>query len=202
MALTTYDGLKTAIATWMARDDLGNYIPDFIQLAESYINRRLRCREMMETVTLSPASGIYTLPDDYLSFRRVVMDNGTRYVLKVITPEVADQMYSTAAAGIPIHFTIIGDEMRVFPSVEADIELTYWQKIPALSSSVTTNWLLEKMPEIYLRTACFYAADFIKDSASAQSNLGLADSLIEQLQSDDTLANYSRAGIVSAEVRP
>jgi len=38
MAITTYGELKSAIATWLARDDLGAAIPDFIALFEAAAN--------------------------------------------------------------------------------------------------------------------------------------------------------------------
>ena len=41
MALDTYANLKTAIANFLARDDLTDEIDDFIDLTEADFNRRL-----------------------------------------------------------------------------------------------------------------------------------------------------------------
>ena len=46
MALDSYTNLKTAIANFLARDDLTSEIDDFIDLTEAYFNRRLRIRAM------------------------------------------------------------------------------------------------------------------------------------------------------------
>ena len=51
MALNNYANLKTAIANFLARDDLTTEIDDFIDLTEADFNRRLRVRAM-ETVDL------------------------------------------------------------------------------------------------------------------------------------------------------
>jgi hypothetical protein len=52
MALNSYTNLKTAIANFLARDDLTSEIDDFIDLTEADFNRRLRVRSM-ETVDSS-----------------------------------------------------------------------------------------------------------------------------------------------------
>ena len=46
MALNNYANLKTAIANFLARDDLTTEIDDFIDLTEADFNRRLRIRAM------------------------------------------------------------------------------------------------------------------------------------------------------------
>ncbi len=48
MAITTYSELKTALGNWLNRDDLTAVIPDFISLAETDINRKLRHYKMIE----------------------------------------------------------------------------------------------------------------------------------------------------------
>ena len=66
MAIVDYSTLQSSIANWLARADLANVIPDFIQLAESRINRDLRVRKMQKTIYGLSSSGKITLPDDYL----------------------------------------------------------------------------------------------------------------------------------------
>ena len=43
MALTTYSTLKAEIASYLNRDDLTTHLDTFIDLAESRLNRDLRC---------------------------------------------------------------------------------------------------------------------------------------------------------------
>ena len=50
MALDTYTNLKTAIANFLARDDLTSEIDDFIDLTEAEFNRELRIRAMETSV--------------------------------------------------------------------------------------------------------------------------------------------------------
>ena len=71
MAITTYSELQSAIARWLARDDISGNIPDFITLFETAANRRLRVQQQEAVTTLTPSSGSVALPSDYLSWRRV-----------------------------------------------------------------------------------------------------------------------------------
>ncbi len=47
MALTDYSSLKTSVASYLARSDLTDQIPDFIRLAEERLARDLRTRKML-----------------------------------------------------------------------------------------------------------------------------------------------------------
>ena len=51
--------------------------------------------------------------------------------------------------------------------------LYYYQKIPALSGSVTTNWLLAKSPETYLYAALIEGAIYLRDEDSGALSVGV-----------------------------
>jgi hypothetical protein len=69
MSLSSYADLQTQIANWLASDDLTTYIPDFITLFEAAACRKLKVRPQETTTTLTPSSGVATLPTDYLGHR-------------------------------------------------------------------------------------------------------------------------------------
>ena len=58
MSINTYDDLKTALASWLARDDLTEFIPDFITLFEASACRELRVRPAETTATSVTASSV------------------------------------------------------------------------------------------------------------------------------------------------
>jgi hypothetical protein len=64
MALATYSDLKTAIGDWSfdAGSVLSSFYDDFIDLAESRLNRHLRVREMEADEDLTLVSGVGSLP--------------------------------------------------------------------------------------------------------------------------------------------
>ena len=51
MSITNYTNLKTTLAAYLNREDLTAYLGDFINLAESRLNKELRVREMVSIDT-------------------------------------------------------------------------------------------------------------------------------------------------------
>ena len=148
MALTTYANLETAVANWLARDDLTSYIPDFIVLFEACANRRLRVRQMETTTTLTPSSGSATLPTDYLSWRRVTWTGSTRVELEYVEPSWLQAAYPDTPAATPKVFTIEGDTLKVRPTSTTGLEFQYYAKVGALATAA--NWLFTAHPDLYL----------------------------------------------------
>ena len=69
MALDSYTNLKTAIANFLARDDLSSEIDDFIDLTEADLNRRLRIRAMENVSSFTIDSETEALPTGFLQVR-------------------------------------------------------------------------------------------------------------------------------------
>ncbi len=208
MAISTYSELLTAIEDWSVRPDLTSYIPDFVTLATAMFNvgqqgvKPVRTREMEEVATLSPTSGVFTVPSDYLQYRRVVELASWRRELHYIAPSYAEQAYGDRPSGQPRDFTIIGSSLYAFPTTANDLELTYYQQIPNLSVSNTTNWLLTKAPHIYLHGGLFQLAMFISDNDLLQRSTAILVSAIDGLNQQDEMGNYARAAVRMPGVRP
>lgn len=208
MAITSYSELVTAIEANMARSDLSAYIPDFIIQAEQVFNHgseeidALRVRDMEAIVSLSPAANVYTLPTDYLQYRRVTEKASPRRPLDYIEPTAVDQLYPFRQSGLSNHFTIIGPSLYTYPISTNDVELTYYALIPALTDSATTNWLITKAPSLYLRMSLMFAADFIRDDAEVAKQAQMAKALIAGMNRSGMMANMARAGLTIQGVVP
>lgn len=202
MAITTYAELQTAVMDYLDRPDLSSFVTTFITLAEGSINARLRVRQMETVANLTPTAGAVTLPTDYLQYRRVVDLGSPRNELDYVSPSVADNLYPYGTAGRALDFTIIGDSLKTYPLTSYDVELTYYAAVPALSVSNTTNWLLTKRPELYLRLSIAHAANFIQDNQAASLNLQLAEALMMSMEQENELANYARANTRLKSVSP
>lgn len=164
MALATYSDLQASVASWMARDDLNTYIPDFITLFEAAACRRLKVRPMETTTTLTPSSGVATLPSDFLGYRRVTWTGTPIRELLYVTPPIYSSYLNTTGAQALV-FTIEGSNLRVAPSDDTALTFTYTQKTAAVSSSL--NWLYTNYPDAYLFGALCEANAFIKDPTKA-----------------------------------
>lgn len=208
MAITDYSSLVTAIGDDLARSDLTSYIPDFIMQAEHVFNHGsesidpLRVRDMETIDSLSPTSNVYTLPDDYLQYRRVTEEASPRRPLDYIDPMGVDQLYPLRASGYSNHFTIIGNSLYTYPLSTNDVELVYYATIPALTSVATTNWLITKAPSLYFRMSLMFAASFIKNDGEIAKNAQMAKALIDGMNRSGMMANYARAGLTFRGITP
>lgn len=162
--ITTYDELKAAVGSWLKRTSLDTEIPNFIQLAEAHFNRVIRAVEMETRATNTADSEFLALPDDFISMRELHIEGSRDKPLKYVTPQEMTQMEYRGYTGVPFAYTVMDDQIKLFPAPSAtnteDFEMIYLQKIPALSASNTTNWLLDSHPDIYLHGALIQAEGF------------------------------------------
>lgn len=207
MAINSYATLRTAIADWLAREDLGDYIQDFVTLAENWLNygsldsSPLRCREMETTATLTMTDGVGTVPSDFLQTIRAVEDGSVRQVLQYITPQAMDTLLPSRYGGPGYFYTIVGDELQTAPLVSNDVLLTYYQALPPLAEN-DENWLILKAPGIYLRASLAQAAEFLKNDAEAAKQASMAQALMAGLNRSDMVGRYARAGVTIAGCTP
>ena len=200
MAFSTYAELASQLESYSDRSDVTSSLGTFISLATAGLNHGneavdhpLRVREMMKVSSLTTLSSVYTLPADYLQYRRVVLSTGGRRPLQYITPDMADYMYGDRPFGVGDAFTIIGDEMHVFPGSYSNIELTYYQAIPEISSGTDTNWVLTKYPHLYLQAALLELYKFVKDAQAAAISAQLVNATIKAMHRKNEMSEFANA---------
>jgi hypothetical protein len=165
MAITTYAELQSAVASWLARDDLTTNIPDFITLFEASACRKLRVRPTEVEATLTPASGVATLPTDFLGVRRLTWEGSTPRELAYVHPSYLQGMYPSSEDGIPTSYTIEGGSVLLRPTSDENLTLVYRAKTAAVSGAL--NWLFTSNPDIYLFGALTEAYMFNRDAENA-----------------------------------
>ena len=195
MAISTYSELVTAIENWSDRTDLASRIPEFIALAEAKFNRKLRLYRMeaIDTGTLSAATDTISFPADMAALSKVQINSSATYILEQMSKELLIRKYPSSGTGIPSAFTINGNQIEVKPIADGDYtyELTYFQKIPALSASNTTNWLLSLYPDAYLYGALLELSPYLKDSEETQVWATLYRFVVEEITASDNRDRYS-----------
>ena len=204
MAITNYGELRTAVQSWMFdAGDVGTNAADMVTLAQGYLNRRIRCRDMITQSNITPSSGLFAIPSDYLQVRHVVELYGTsRRPLNLITLEKADRIFPDREAGLGQFYAIIGSNIRVFPTITNDIELTYYARLGAFASDAATDWLLTKFPNLYLSAACMYAAEFLKDDAEVQKQAAIVEMYVSMLNAEDDAAELADASFMAEGYNP
>jgi hypothetical protein len=165
MALTTYTEIQEGIQRILQRDDLNGHIPDFIILGEARLNSILRVREMMTSATITLTAGTGSLPTDYLEHTRVYANSSPVISLEQVDPDWAIEKYPDTAATTGEYFYILGSSIFTKPVCSSTLAMLYYQKIPALASNLSGNWITSRSPGLYLYSACLEAAPFIDDDA-------------------------------------
>ena len=73
--------------------------------------------------------------------------------------------------------------------------MTYWRKVDVLSTSNTTNWLIDDHPDIYIYGALVHTAPYLKDDARLpvwESRLEKAINEIDQATEDEMFSGSMR----------
>lgn len=187
MTITSYSDLQTSAANWIARSDLNSIVPDCITLFEAEANRTLRVRQMMATQSTTPSSGQFSLPTDFLEVVRVTWTGSSnKRNLEYVHPSYLQSQYPDTPASTPSVFTIEGSTdsvgiVRIMPTDSTAIDFVFYQKITALSTSNTSNWLLAAHPDIYLAGTLVELNMFVKDYDTVAAWRSKRDALFDEI---------------------
>jgi hypothetical protein len=199
MSISTYTELKTAVANFLARDDLTSQIPNFIQLAESRMSRELETRdqEKRATATLTSGDEYIALPTDLREVREVSLGTDPKTVLSYFSPSSLDSTYSSNGSGKPLGFSIVGGEMKLRPIPDAGYtaEIVYIGSLSSLSDSNLTNVVLSRHPDAYLYGALAEAYAFLLDETRAAQYMQRFSLAIEEIKVDEQRANYGTGSL-------
>lgn len=198
MSISTFAELKSNIADFLNRDDLTSVIPTFISLAEAQINRDLRHWKMKTRLSFVIDSEYEDLPDDWLE--TVSLNAGNKYPLKLASREtIADKrMGSEDTSGIPQFYSHVADQFEIYPTPNDTYtgDLLYYKKVPALSDSNTTNWLLSDSPDVYLYGALLHSAPYLQEDGRAATWAQLYGAAMQKLNLSSETATMSGSGLV------
>ena len=189
MSLATYTDLQTSVANWLHRTDLTANIPDFITLAESRINRKLRAiLPQVETdLTITPGTRFIKIPDDVVEIQSLWL---TYYQpRRQLTYKNPTDLVLNISAGMPNYWTIDGANLA-FDGI-CDQAYTFTVRtfqVFRLSTSAPTNWLLTTHPDVYLYAALIESAPFIRDNEQLAIWKGAYDIAIDEVQDKESRA--------------
>lgn len=199
MALTTYSELQTAVQNWL--DDTNTLpaarVQEFIALAEADINRRLRVRDGLASVTdvTVPSTATVALPADFGGVRSLsVVAGGSETPLAQMAPNAALEAYYGYGSGTPIHYTLEAANIRLYPTPDAAYTYTlqYWAKLAALSDSNTSNWLLASHPDVYLFGSLSHAEGYRINDQRLVGWKTLYEGALEQVLQQSIADNIGR----------
>jgi hypothetical protein len=198
--ITNYTTLVSTVADYLNRQDLSAQIPTFIQLAESDLNTRLRCREMIVRATTTNDDEYVRLPLDFLEGINLQLVGG-QSPLRYITLDEADIVNARQGYNAPTFYSLMNGAIELVPppatGVDVEIEMVYYGKITALSEANQTNWLLLKAPDVYLYGALVHAAPFLMDDQRISVFGSFYSQRVEALNDESQKSLHSGSPLVA-----
>jgi hypothetical protein len=145
-----------------------------------------------QSTSIAITSGRATLPADALEIVYAQVASSEDEPLEQITPQQLTMLRRTRTrnAANPRFYAIVGRDIVVTPTpASGSLDLDYYQRLPVLSDSNTTNWLLTDSPHIYLYTSLLHATPFLMDDARyAVFNNTVSQQVMAAVRSQQTLA--------------
>lgn len=185
MAFTDYLDLRTAVLELVGRTDITDVFDRFTKLAESRLNREMRCRDQITETPVVVSGGVGALPSDFREMIGVYNANGYEFVAQPVQ------------AVKPPHFGFYSISGSNLVGNDGTYTVQYYAALPTLTTGLTaTNWLLAKYPETYLYAVASEALKY----PPIQTELvpafeGYRDAAIMDAHADDQSQRYSRARV-------
>lgn len=184
MTITTYAGLSTAAFRRLNRAADTTAFNDCLELTEAEINRRLALspvRPMHTVATSTVTTEYWAAPTDIIDVDSFAI--GDDPILATTAQNIAAMFEADTETGQPKFYAQVGDEFRFHPTPDTSYEttLTYWARVPALTSLATTNWLSLKHPDVYFHGVLAHLYQEYFDAENADTQAGLFDLALQKV---------------------
>ena len=198
MPITTYSELQTVIADFLDRDDQTERIKTFIDLAEVNMGRLVRHWRMERRSTAILDTQYSALPTDFLEPIRLQVQANPPHALELVGQgELMSRREITSdTQGKPRYYAITDGSIEAFPTPDANytLEMVYYGRIPALTTSNTSNWVLQYHADAYLYGALIHSAPFLGEDARMATWAALYQSAIDAINMESDKAKSSGSG--------
>lgn len=197
----TYDGLKASVADFLNRGELLSVVPDFIKLAEGQMARRFvsRIKQGMNyprrlvgrsDATFLQGNEYATVPANFQGPLELMLMGTPPIELDYIDNANLQREKRLARwTGAPKWYTVVGPEFQLFPAPDKryTAELTYIARVPAVSGTNPTNWILTDYPDAYLYGALTASAPYLKDDGRVEMWGTLFTAAIDDICNSDPM---------------
>ena len=148
--------------------------------AEAVFNRELRTPKMETEAQFAVTAEQTDLPTDFLKMRAVYQEATPDRPLISMSPDGIRKLYR-GQAGTPEAYAIENRRLIIGPVGDTVVTLLYYGRIPALTDSNPTNWLLDEHPDVYLHQVLAILFNKIGDTERAALNATYAANLLEAI---------------------
>lgn len=188
----TYAELKTAITNWSKRGDITSYLDDVIQMGEKYLFRKIRTRDMETALSVTIASGVATIPTDYVAMKYAYVDGSPTQPLQMKSAQWIQLNYpERSSSGKPAFMSADAGNFIFgpYPDSGYTIKGIYFKRLTAVSSSA--NALFTNNPDVYLFAALAELEPFLKNDKRIGLWVSKRDQLIMDINKENDESLYS-----------
>ena len=196
-----YTEIKTLAYAYADREDtdsLDRY-DDFLRIAESNINRKLKTLDSATqdvTAIVAPLAFI-SKPADFGGVRRIIYvdANSVKHTMKYVPEHVREDEFKIEAyRSLPsdIYYAQGTEDITFSHTFEdGEIRMSYYRKVPQLTSGSPTNWVGDDFPDAYVFGVRAEIAAFVKNMQSAADWEARMEKVISEIVAEDSERRWS-----------
>ena len=200
--ITSYATLQTAVADYLARDDLASYIPNFIQNAENKLYRSINLRNEETALSVSISSGLATVPTgsgvEFKALKFAYYDATPVHPLQWVSIEELYRDYPNRSTSTTSPSVISREGTSfIFGPAAADGTLKgiYYAKKAGLRTT-DPSWYVTNAPDVLLYASLLEAEPFIKNSAQIVVWQQFLIDAMDTLKEEQNNAETSFGGLI------
>lgn len=187
-----YSSLQTAVADYLTRDDLGSFIPNFIQNAENKLHRTLNLRNEETALNVSISSGVAAVPTGFKALKFAYFDATPSQLLQWVPVETVYNDYpNRSSSATPCLISREGSNFIFGPaSKDGTLKGIYYKKPDPLRTT-DPSWYVTNAPELLLYGALLEAEPFIQNDARLATWQNLFKDAVATLREEQDNAETS-----------
>lgn len=196
--ITSYATLQTAIADYLARDDLTTFVPNFVQNAENKLYRTLNLRNEETALSVSISSGVAAVPSDFKALKYAYFDGSPVNPLKWTTADELYKDYPLRTNGTTPKLIAREGSNFIFGPVSKDGTLKgiYYAKQDPLRTT-DPSWYVTNAPDVLLYASLLEAEPFIHNDPRIGVWKDFLLDALETLKAEQNHAEYSKGALQS-----
>ena len=202
--ITNYATLQTAVADYLARDDLSTFVPNFVQNCENKLYRTLNLRNEETALSVNISSGVAAVPSTFKALKFAYYNSSPIALLEWVT---LDELYSKypvrSNSSTPAVISREGTNFVFGPVADdltAGLKGIYYAKKDPLRTT-DPSWYVTNAPEVLLYGSLLEAEPFIKNDPRIPVWRMLYDEAVGTLETEERNASSKSNNLVQRAAR-
>lgn len=187
-----YADLLVTAGNYAGRNDVAHVLPLLLGLAEEKLNNELRVGQMEKAGILNIVGNEAFLPDDFLEMREAANPAGRQ--LQSVPLSVLSSRYGHS--GGQNSYSVVRNTIRTGAGFSGEMYIIYYARIPGLTPTNPTNWLLQLSPNTYLYALVEEIAIWSKNADLTALARGEKERAMNGVSINDERARFANARVV------